>query len=299
MRKIVRYAHLIWGLILCVSLGLIISSGAGAQEKPSECTPKTSEITIAPEKLPEVLAEGVANLKNEIVSLKNKLTVAQERFQLAHHKLEEMRARIVALKTSMATQKLTLSRAKEELEALTKREDTIKDQIKGLTQEKEALSAETQAKERIFASIEQELVQLRKSKHPILHTPQMQKTFAQYQKIADDFKSQASAYRTLLDNHLKSLEDERQLLAATKTQITEDYLEETFKEELLQRQTWRYRWQQFTLTIKSLAALPGKVHKWLVQFVQSGVILIPIQESLAPLLGLVLLLVLVWLVSYG
>jgi small-conductance mechanosensitive channel len=290
MTKTGRYVCFVVGLVL--GIGLILAAGLEAQEASGQAPKKAAAPAISPEKLPDILAEGSAKLEKDISSLQQELESERQTLKEITKETEELRPRVAALNASMALKKLTLAGAEEEVRVLTKKAGELDSQIETLNRKQEALSKEIQGNASSLAAVKKQVAKVEKAKHPILRSREMQNAYKDYQRLAREFDAVASSYKEILANDLEILNTQKKLITETKTQIEAEYLGETLKEEILKRHPLGYRLRQLANILKTLGALPGKAHNWLVHVLQSGILVLAIKNNWPNLIGLFLFLLL-------
>jgi potassium efflux system protein len=293
MVKTGRLVGVVMALVL--SVGHILALSSEAQELSVQTPQRVVAPASSPDKLPKILAEGTAKLKEDIAALRQEEEAAQQMLEQLARDTEELRGRVAALNAAMALKKLTLAETEEEVKALTQKEAELDGQIKALKQKQEALNTASQENASSLAAVQREMGALKTAKHPVLRSQEMKNAQQQYQKLARQFAAAAGTYKEVLARNHELLSTQKTLLTATKTHIVEEYLGKTLQEEILKRQSVEYRLRQFANVLRALFALPGKAYTWLRHGIQSGLLVRVIRHNWATLIGLFLFLLLLGL----
>ncbi len=263
---------------------------AAAQEKP-RVAEKISVPAASPEALPRMLTETAEALEKETGSLKSRAAAAQKDTSQAGKDSQERKAAIAALRASLAVKSLPLGEAEETLKSYGLQADRLGSRLQAVSQEVEDLKKEQAAREASQAALQAEVTRLQATRHPVSRSKEMQQAFQRYQRAAAAEKQAAGQLLESLGKESILLEGEKQLLAAVKGEL-QPYTDAAWKAELLKRQKGVPLKEQVGRMWQTLRDLPPRLLNRLGELWASGALGGFIQEHLAPLIGLLALLIL-------
>ena len=272
---------------------LTLSPLAGAQE-PARPPEKVAAPATSPEALPRLFAEGAVALEKEFTVLKARTAAAFRALSRAEKETREHQAALAALKASLAVKSLPLSQAEEAVKNYSLKEERVGARLKELAQEIDTLKKEQAAKETSQATLKGELARLQAGGPAVARSREIKASFQRYQSLATRHQAASALLLQTLQKENQILEKDRLLLAESLAELKK-YGEETWKAELLKRQTPVSFWQEVVLIAQTLLALPGQGYGWLQDLLHSGRWYLFIKDHLAPLIGLIAsLLLLAW-----
>ncbi len=277
-------------LVLVITVALTVSSGA--QEKSDQSDQKTGISAIAPDNLPDILAEGAAKLENSIATLRQRLEPARQTLEILIREKEDLQARVAALNALMSVKGLSLAEAREEIKNLNKDKEKTSTRLKEFTREQEALWDKSLERANAVQSVKELVADLVNTEHPLYSSGELQKNYWAYRQLGDEYDAAAKDYQETLVKSIENLQSSIKLITETSTKLQEDYLEKALKQELLKRQTPRNRLLEIGEVVLTLAALPGKAYVRIVDTVRSGSLSSFMGENWTNLAGLLLILVL-------
>lgn len=282
-----RLGLAIAGMILLLLGGL--APGA-AQEKP-QAAEKMSGPASSPEALPRMLAEAAAALEKETAALKSRAAAAQKTWSQAEKDSQERKAAIAALKASLAVKSLPLGEAEETLKNFAFQQERLENRLQEVAQETEVLKKKRAAREASQASLQAEVKRLQASRHPVARSREMQQSYQRYQRAAAGEQQAAGQLLESLGKESLLLETEKLLLSEAKAEL-QPYVDAAWKAELLKRQERVPLREQAARMWQTLRDLPPRLWSRLGELQASGALGVFVQQHLAPLIGLVALLIL-------
>lgn len=283
-----------WFSLFFCSLCLLGQPAAlQAQEKPAGLAASPAQSLFSPEGLPEVVAEGAEGLAKALLHLKESQSQAGQIHQKAAAEIRELKAKVAALKASLAVGELEVARAEAELKVLAQGQERLRAALKELTKIQEKTAQERQAKAQARTTLQEELGKLEKSQHPVSRSAPLKQAYSRYLGLATEFEREAARLGDLLEKWLKELESGSQDLAASRQQM-EAYLERAWWEKLLTRSTYvsltQQVWAQLTATLRDVLALPGRLGGLVEEAARTGVLAAYLRAKAGPLVGLALVL---------
>lgn len=226
---------------------LLLAAAPGAQEQSG----------LAPEALAQILAEGAASLEKELMPLKAGADTTQQQALQAEENLQKFRAQVATLRASLAVKELPVKQAQEILGNLAARDKALAAENADVTRKRDELAEQEASRAKGFTLLRQELKRLAAARHPVMRSPQVRQAGQRYDQVANQYTAAVARFRELLEKRLKTLEQERQLLTEISGQL-KVYVEESWKEELLKRQTPVTLWQQVSDIWQNLRGLPPR-----------------------------------------
>jgi potassium efflux system protein len=266
-----------WCLFLAIPLG--------AQEKNSQ----------DPEALLKVLTEGAASLEREIAAGKADADALKQKVKQEEVSLQNLRARIATLKATLAAGELQLKQTQGALESFSEREEQVAAQLNEFRQQREKLAKLLDARINAFNGLKQEVGYLKANKQRIWTSPEFRKAYDRYQQLAQQYQTGATFILELWDKVISTSGQKRQILIET-TKELKNYVEVSWKEELLKRErpvSWLETMKQ---TWQTLMELPARFANYLRDPKLPKKVTASLRAKWAQLLGLLaLFLILAWI----
>mgnify|MGYP000945604175 FL=1 len=283
-------------LSLVLALGLAITTQAHAQEKLPDPSTKPG---LGPERLPEILAEGAAKLRENIANLRQREKPGTEAVENSRKEREELQARIAALNASIAVNELSLAGAREAVDNLSKEKERLSARLKEVSEEQGALWKKIEDHAAGLRAVADQMAELARASHPLHRSEELQHAYRDYGELGRQYDAAAKTYQVILGKIVENLQYSVSLITETKSKLQENYLERALKEELLKRQPTSHRLEEVWQISLTLAALPGKAYSWLQDAIQSGEAFAFITQNWSKLMGLFLFLLILALGAVG
>jgi small-conductance mechanosensitive channel len=265
-----------------------------AQDQKPRVQEKISVPAAAPETLPVILQETAAALEKKAQSVKSRLAAAQKDWSQAEKDSQERQAAMAALRASLAVESLPPEKAEETLKNYALLEERLGKRLLEVAQEIEGLQKTQAAQEDSQASLKEEVTRLQTTRHEAARSRKMQQAYQRYQGAAAAQRQATKQLLETLEKESQLLKTEKKLLAEVKGEL-QPYVDAAWKAELLKRQGRVAVKDQVEGMWQTLRNLPPRLLSRLMQLQASGALGFFVQEHLAPLSGLLaLLLLLLW-----
>ncbi len=238
-----------------------------------------------------MLTETAEALEKETGALKARAAAAQKETSQAEKDSQERKAAIAALKASLAVKSLPLGEAEETLKNYTRQEEQLGSRLDAVAQEVESLKKSQTDREASQAALQAVVTRLHATRHPVSRSKELQQAYQRYQRAAAGQRQIAGQLLESLGKESQLLTGEKQLLAGVKGEL-QPYVDAAWKAELLKRQERVPLREQVARMWQTLRDLPPRLLSRLGQLWASGALGGFIQEHLAPLIGLLALLIL-------
>jgi potassium efflux system protein len=272
------------------------ASQGKAQGRPVEAPEANlvSGAVASPEHLPKLLAAKAQLAEQNLAALEAQLPGAREDLARAEKNLRGLRVAVASLKATLALQKLPGPRVEELLGSYTRWQTHVGSRFKNLTKDLKELEKD-QVEEALSQSVLAEQITVLQAVQPLpVWLPEVLEAYGNYLNLANRRHHQAAQVMLNWPASLHVVEQQKELLAGLEPQIKA--LEEAWKATLLERRVHLSIWQQLARIWETLEGVPGRVWAWLENLVQSGQLSGFLLDHLAPLLGLLVLIV---LLSWG
>jgi potassium-dependent mechanosensitive channel len=254
---------------------------------------KVEKGIVSAQTLPRGFEQGIGQLQENRKAWDSRLAGAEENLALTQKGLDTLQVAVASLKAIMVLQKLPLLQLQELLEHYADKEKALQGKIKDLAQEIDALKQEhqDQVESQNTLRVQFSIIQ---AKEPQALTPELRQSSLTYLNLAGNRDRLMTRVLDQLERRRRLLEQERDLLVGLLPQLKQ--LEDGWKAQLLKRpaQAVPFR-EQVVRAWKNLAAVPAQGLKWLNDLVQSGRLSAFGWRHLAPIIGLLsLILLLGW-----
>ena len=247
--------------------------------------PEKPEGGIAsPQALPQGFEQGIAWLQESLKAWESRVGAATTELARTQKELENLQVAVASLKATMILQKLPLPQVQALLVTYTDKEKDLKAKLNELGQEIEALKQDQQSQLTAENALRVQLTIIQ-ANNPQALTPELQRSFLSYLKLAGNRDRLADQVLNLLVQRRQLLQKEKELIDGITPQLK--HLEDSWKAELLKRpvQAVTFR-EQVVRAWQSLATIPARGGEWLNEQVESGRLSAFIWRHLAPIIGL-------------
>jgi small-conductance mechanosensitive channel len=281
--------RLSWGFVF------VLLSALGAQahaQQPGEAIRETIPIT-APAALTRVLAAGTAKTEKEIGALSGRLAKARQALAQAEKDQKDLRIAVAAVKATLAVETPGISQIELVLETFSNWQEKLKAEAKEVPQAIAALQKEKAAKQAAQSTLREQMVVLQAAGQAAVLAPETQRAYRQYLKATAAEDRLMDQVLAALQQRWEIIQEEQALLASLAPQMQK--LGETWKAQLLEIKPQLSLTEQVAHIWPRIAALPWLGWKWLEDLVVSGRLRAFATQHLAPLFGLLgLLLIISW-----
>jgi potassium efflux system protein len=272
---------------------LLSTLGAAAYaQQPGEMLRETVPIT-SPAVLIRVLVAGTAEIGKEIEALKGRLAKAGQALAQTEKDQKDLRIAVATVKAALAVEAPGISQIELALKDFSEWQEKLQGEAKEVPQAIAALQKEKAAKQAAQVTLREQMVVLQTAGQAAVLAPETQKAYRQYLKAAAAEDRLLDQLLTVLQKRGEIIQKEQQLLADLEPQMQK--LEETWKAQLLEIKPQLSLTEQVAHIWPRIAALPWLGWKWLEDLVVSGRLRAFATHHLAPLFGLLgLLLIISW-----
>jgi small-conductance mechanosensitive channel len=234
--------------------------------------------------LPQGFEQGIAQLQESLKAWESRLEAATAELARTQKELENLQVAVASLKATMLLRKLPMLEVQELLVTYGGREKDLKGKLKDLGQEIAALKQDQQD-QLVAANALRVQITIIQANQPRALPPALQRSFLHYLSMAGNRDRLMTQVLDLLERRLQLLQKEQELLNGLVVQLKQ--LDDVWKVELLQRPTQSVPLrEQVVQAWHSLATIPARGGKWLIDQVESGRLGAFIWKHLAPIIGL-------------
>jgi potassium-dependent mechanosensitive channel len=247
--------------------------------------PEKPEGGIAsPQALPQIFEQGIAWLQESLKAWESRVEAATTELARTQKELEDLQVAVASLKATMILQKLPLPQVQALLATYIDKEKDLKAKFNDLGQEIEALKHDQQAQLTAENALRVQLTIIQ-ANNPKALTPELQRSFLSYLKLAGDRDRLVAQVLTLLTQRRQLLQKEKELIDGLTPSLKQ--LEDSWKAELLKRPVQAVPFgEQVVRAWQSLATIPARGLEWLNDQVESGRLSAFLWRHLAPIIGL-------------
>jgi potassium-dependent mechanosensitive channel len=261
----------------CLALPGWVRAEAAPTEKPEKGMASF-------ETLSRGFEQSIARLQENLKAWESRVPDAAASLAQTQKELDNLQVAVATLKAAMVLQRLPLLQVQELLDAYGDREKTLKEKLKDLGQEIDALKKIRQENVEAQNALRVQLTIIQ-TKDPSAVTPELQRAFLTYLNLAGDRDSLMIQVLGVLLQRRQLLEQEQELIAGLWPSLRQ--LEADWKGQLLKRPAAAISFrEQVVQAWKGLAAIPGRGWDWLSGLVASGRLTAFIWRRLAPIIGL-------------